>query len=188
MKSDTVWVVDPLDGTGNYSMKNPLFNTAISLVRNGEPVLGVIYCPVQDEMFTAVKGRGAFMNGSRIRVSSTSAMGKARIAFCHERSPENVKRISMVFREFKRVNDTFRQMGSSELELAYVAAGRLDGFMNLGMKPWDVAAGAVMVSEAGGLVTDLGGGRFSMESKDILACNAGIQKGMLEVLSKALGS
>ena len=187
-KSDMVWVVDPLDGTGNYSMKNPLFNTSIALVKNGEPVLGVVYCPVQDEMFSAVKGRGAFLNGVRIHVSSLSVLGKARIAFCHGKGPDDVRRVARIFSEFKTVNDVFRQMGSSELELAYVAAGRLDGFMNIGMKPWDVAAGAVIVSEAGGAVTDIEGGRFSLKSRDILACNAGIQKAMLGVLSKAIRS
>ncbi len=172
--SEFTWVVDPLDGTTNYSMRNPLFNTAIALVKGDVPVMGVVYCPVQDEMFTAAAGKGAFLNGNAIRVSSTGPGEKSHTGFCHSRSGKTIDEMSRIFSGFKRLNDSFRQYGAAELELAYVASGRLDAFLSIGLNPWDVMAGSVLIKEAGGIVTDFQGNGFRMDSKTLIATNANL--------------
>ncbi len=185
-KSEFTWIVDPLDGTTNYSMKNPFFNVSIALVRGDEPVAGVVYSPVQNELFSAVKGGGAFLNGKAISVSGERDVSKALVAFCHGRDQKSVDFIASLFREFKSRSNNFRQMGAAALELAYVAAGRVDAFLSTGTNPWDVAAGALIVREAGGSVTDFSGGAYGTGSRDILAANSGIHPAVMEVVSAAM--
>jgi myo-inositol-1(or 4)-monophosphatase len=180
--SEFRWIVDPLDGTTNYSMKNPFFNVSIGLLKGEEPVLGVVFSPTQKELFHAIRGKGAFMNGKRIRVSSGAELPHARVAFCHGRDTRSVEVISGVFHTMKSMNETFRQLGSGALELCYVACGRLDAFLTAGTHPWDVAAGLLIVREAGGVVTDFSGNEYGMYSPDILASNRNVHAGLLRIL------
>lgn len=184
--SEFRWVVDPLDGTTNYSMKNPFFNVSIGLLKGGEPVLGVVFSPTQNELFTAVKGGGAFMNGRRIKVSAEADLSRAKVAFCHSRDKRSVEAISNIFHTMKSMNETFRQLGAGALELAYVACGRVDAFLSAGTHPWDVAAGLLIVREAGGIVTDFSGKEYGMYSPDILASNGSVHPELLRVLGKSV--
>lgn len=186
--SEYKWVVDPLDGTTNYSMKNPFFNVSIALVKGNEPVVGVVYSPIQDELFHAVKGSGAFLNDERINVSSESILENSVVAFCHARGDqETVEKITKVFHGFKSMISTFRQMGAAALELAYVASGRIDAFIHLDLKPWDVAAGVLIIREAGGMVTNFSGKRYSMESMELSATNIKLNNAILETIKKSIG-
>jgi myo-inositol-1(or 4)-monophosphatase len=181
------WVVDPLDGTTNYAMKNPFFNVSIGLLKGEEPVLGVVYCPTQKEMFFAIRGKGAFLNGKRIKVSGGADLPRARVAFCHGKDKRSIEAISSIFHTMKSMNETFRQMGAGALELCYVACGRLDAFLTAGTHPWDVAAGLLIVREAGGIVTDFSGKEYDMYSPDILASNQKVHEKLLRILRPSAG-
>jgi myo-inositol-1(or 4)-monophosphatase len=188
-KSEYTWIVDPLDGTTNYSIRNPFFNVSIALVKRNEPVLGVVYCPFQHEMFTAVKGRGAYLNGRKIQVSRQSDIRKSSLAFCHAwGNQETTDRVTSIFHGFKSVISTFRQMGATALELAYVAAGRIDGFIHVELKPWDVAAGVVIVREAGGKVTDFSGAEYNMDSRELAATNGRVHASVLRTIKRSLNA
>ncbi|MBN2251811.1 MAG: inositol monophosphatase [Candidatus Altiarchaeota archaeon] len=169
--SEFTWVVDPLDGTTNYSIRNPFFNVSIALAKDQVPVLGVVYYPFQDELFHAVRGAGAFLNGERIHVSWIREMGDAMACFCHGHDAKTVERMAVYFRNFKLATDRFRQIGAAALELSYLACGRIDSFFMLKMNPWDVAAGSLLVSEAGGKVSDAEGNAFTLDSRDLVASN-----------------
>jgi myo-inositol-1(or 4)-monophosphatase len=179
---DYTWVVDPLDGTTNYTIHNPFFCTSIGLTLKGEPVLGVVYNPHDDELFQAGKGRGAFLNGERIQVSKKDRVEDSVVTFCHSRGREAVRRIGVIFTAVKLATNKFRQLGASNLELCYVACGRTQGHMVPDVNPWDVAAGAVIVQEAGGEVTDFKGRPYTLGSGDILATNGRIHAHMLDLL------
>jgi myo-inositol-1(or 4)-monophosphatase len=179
---DYTWVVDPLDGTTNYTIHNPFFCTSIGLTLRDEPVLGVVYNPHDDELFWAEKGRGAFLNDEGIQVSNTRTVEDSVVTFCHSRNRESIKRIGEIFLAVKLATNKFRQLGSSNLELCYVASGRTQGHMVPDVNPWDVTAGAVIVKEAGGRVTDFQGGPYTLGSRDILATNGRIHGQILELL------
>ncbi|MBV8534438.1 MAG: inositol monophosphatase [Alphaproteobacteria bacterium] len=166
------WIVDPLDGTTNFLHGIPHFAVSIALEREGDLIAGVIYDPLRDEMFYAEKGVGAFVNDRRLRVSARQNMGEAVIAtgipFRKKGDhPYYLKLLGAVMGETAGV----RRAGSAALDLAYVAAGRYDGFFEMGLSPWDIAAGIVLVREAGGYVSDLAGGRDVLASGDIVAAN-----------------
>src|SRR5579883_2375533 len=166
------WIVDPLDGTTNFLHGIPHFAISIALEREGELIAGVIYDPMRDEMFYAEKGVGAFVNDRRLRVSARQNMAEAVVATgipFRQRGdhPYYLKLLEGVMGETAGV----RRMGSASLDLAYVAAGRYDGFFEMGLSPWDIAAGVVLVREAGGYVSDLAGGRDVLASGDIVAAN-----------------
>ena len=180
--SEYEWVIDPLDGTTNYSIRNPFFNVSIALAKNGLPVLGVVYYPFQDELFHAVEGGGAYMNGVKIAVSKTSALRDAFVCFCNAHDPETVKRAVSAYARIKPVTDRLRQVGAGALELAYVGAGRADAYYMLKQNPWDVAAGTLIVKEAGGTVSDIEGKPFSMRSRDAVASNGPLHKELLGLL------
>lgn len=186
-KSEYTWVVDPLDGTTNYSIKNPFFNVSIALVRTSEPVMGVVYSPVQNELFHAVKGKGAYLNGKKISVSDVGSVKDSVIAFCHSRDKHTAESITRIFHTLKLVNTTFRQIGAAALELCYVASGRIECFMQLKMKPWDVAAGTVIVREAGGKVTNLEKSEFGTDSLHLLASNGKIHDAILKTIKDSIG-
>lgn len=164
------WIVDPLDGTVNYAHGHPHFAVSIALERAGEIVLGVVYHPALDELFTAVRGEGAWCNGRPLRVSSTARLVEALLA---SGSPYDVHRrpepYLQLWRGLVTHAQAVRQSGSAALDLCYVAAGRLDGYAESGLDPWDVAAGSLIVEEAGGKVTDFLGGRDFVYGRSILA-------------------
>lgn len=184
-KSKFTWVIDPLDGTGNFTMMLPFFNTSIALMIGNTPVLGVVYSPIQKELFHAIKGKGAFLNGRQIKVSKQDNLLKSRTAFCHGgKTPELIKRSTDRYVRLKLSQCKVRQLGSAALELAYVAAGRLGAFWMTNINLWDVAAGVLLVQEAGGIVTDFEKKQFTGASRDIIASNPGIYHDLLPLLQE----
>lgn len=183
-KSEYLWIVDPLDGTTNFSIKNPFFNVSIALSKNNKPILGVVYYPFQDELFYAERGSDAFLNDKKIHVSDKDDITKSIHTFCHGNDPEQLEDISRIFRLFKLKNPKFRQFGSAALELCFVASGRVESYLMVGVNSWDVAAGVVIVEEAGGKVTDLSGGEFTTESKTILVSNGRLHEKIIEIINE----
>jgi len=167
-----LWVIDPLDGTTNFLHSIPHFAISIGLVRNGEPIAGVIYQPLTDEMFWAEKGSGAWVNDRRLRVSARRKLEDSVIAtgIPHHGRPGQ-DRFMVQLRKVMDATSGVRRFGSASLDLAYVAAGRYEGFWEIGLKPWDIAAGMIIVREAGGYVSDFDGAQSPLESGNLLAAN-----------------
>jgi myo-inositol-1(or 4)-monophosphatase len=177
------WIIDPLDGTTNYAHKFPIFTVSIALERKKEVVLGVVYDPTREEMFTALKGGGAFLNEGTIKVSSVDDLDKSLVAtgFPYDLRVSEVNNISH-FNNFATRVQAIRRCGSAAMDLCYVACGRFDGFWELKLKPWDMAAGALIVEEAGGQISDFLGKEFHIFSAEILASNGLIHAQMIDVL------
>ncbi|RME38112.1 MAG: inositol monophosphatase [Thermoflexia bacterium] len=178
-----VWLVDPLDGTNNFAHGFPHVAVSLALVADGEPLVGIIYDPLRDETFAAVAGGGATLNGEPIHVSSVARLEDAFLAtgFPYDRrtAPDNnVERMGHFVRRALGV----RRAGAATLDLAYVACGRLDGFWEIRLAPWDVAAGTLLVREAGGRATDFDGTPRCLSGQTIVASNGLIHEQMLEVV------
>jgi len=182
--SDWRWIIDPLDGTTNYAHSFPVFSVSAALERAGRVVLGFVYDPMREEMFTASAGQGAFLNGAAIRVSSVLDLGSSLLAtgFPYDLRTSPVNNMGHWGRFIVKAQ-AIRRCGSAALDLSYVACGRFDGFWELKLKPWDVAAGALIVAEAGGRISDFHGGEFALEAPGILATNGRIHREMLDVLT-----
>lgn len=177
-----LWVCDPIDGTTNFVHGIPSCTVSLALAHYGEPVLGVIYEPSRDELFAAVRGAGATLNGEPIRVRPDQALGEALLATGFPVRPEpRALNLAEVMRITPRVRN-LRAMGSAALHLAYIAAGRLTGFWEHGLNPWDLAAGYVLVTEAGGRMTDLDGSPYTLATADFAASNGGIHDQFLAAL------
>jgi myo-inositol-1(or 4)-monophosphatase len=177
-ESGCMWIVDPLDGTTNYSVRNPFFDVSVALVRGGDVVMGATYAPMTGDMFFAEKGKGFFLNGRRARVSGRSAIPKSLLVYCHGNSRKDIGRAIKVFSKLKPVARDVSRMRAGALELALVAAGKLEAYISPGSRPWDVAAGALFVREAGGKVTDFRGNRWDIGKHDILATNGRVHSGI----------
>ena len=180
------WIVDPLDGTTNFLHGIPQFAISIALERDGAMVAGLVYNPASEEMFMAEKGKGAFLNDQRIRVAARKSLADAVIAcgLPHRGRGE----LELGNRETGAMQEQvagLRRFGAAALDLAWVAAGRLDGYWERNLKPWDVAAGLILVREAGGFVTDCDGGDDMMAKGHIVAGNEAIQKEVVRVLRQA---
>ena len=178
------WVVDPLDGTTNYAHGLPIFCVSIGLEKDGEPYLGAIYVPMLDELYWAETGQGAYLNGQKLSVSKTTELGKALLVtgFPYD---VKVKSDNLVhFSNFLLSSQAVRRLGSAATDLAWVAAGRFDGFWEPRLGAWDMCAGTVLVREAGGTVTNYVGGPFSIYEKEILASNGALHPAMMEVLTR----
>lgn len=181
------WIIDPLDGTTNYSHGMPPFSVSVAYERNGVVEVGVIYEPSLDELYVAERGGGATLNGRPMHVSAVEVLRRALVAtgFPYER--ERLPRALHQFSAFAERAQAVRRIGSAALDLAYVAAGRFDGYWEAVIKPWDVAAGVLLVEEAGGHVTDLTGEPVSLSVAElnILATNGHLHTTMLETLAAA---
>ena len=177
------WIVDPLDGTTNYVHGYPCFSVSIALESEGEIILGVIYNPVLGEMFAARRGQGTTLNGKKVAVSPTERLTNSLLAtgFPYDIRRSQANNLDH-FSQFAFRAQAIRRAGSAALDLCYVAAGRFDGFWEMKLAPWDVAAGSLMVTEAGGLVSDFCGGPFRIDGREILASNGRIHSQMIEVL------
>ncbi len=177
------WIIDPLDGTTNYAHRFPVFTVSIGLEAKGEVVLGLVYDPMREEMFTALRGEGAFLNERTIKVSSVEELDKSLVAtgFPYDLRVSEENNIDHFNHFLVRVQGV-RRCGSAALDLCYVACGRFDGFWELKLKPWDVAAGALIVQEAGGHVSDFRNGPFSISEPEILATNGLIHTQMVDIL------
>ncbi len=166
------WIVDPLDGTTNFLHGIPHWAISIALERDGEIIAGLVYEPVRDEAFWAEKGIGAYLNDRRLRVSARRQMGEALIGTGMPfRDKGDHQRYLKTLAPVMSATSGVRRQGSAALDLAYVAAGRLDGFWEFGLQVWDIAAGILLVREAGGYVTDIAGGHTMLTSGDVLAAN-----------------
>lgn len=183
--SEFRWLIDPLDGTTNYAHGYPVFCVSIALEEKGEIRLGVIYNPMLDEMFVAEKGKGAFLNGKKISVSSTVDLSKSLLAtgFPYDIRNDENNNINY-FNGMAKSAQAIRRAGSAALDMAYVAMGRFDGFWELKLMPWDTAAGLLLIIEARGMVTDLFGSIFSLESPHVLATNGKIHYDMIDLFEK----
>ena len=182
--SDYVWIIDPLDGTMNYTHTYPFFSVSIALQYLEEIILGVVFDPVRNEIFYSEKDRGAYLNNVRIKPSSSNKIDESLLVtgFLHEKEilvERNLKHFSNFIWQARGV----RRDGSAALDLCYVACGRYDGFWELGLRPWDMAGGSIIVEESGGTVTNITGGKFSIYEDEIVASNGKIHLEMLKVLS-----
>jgi myo-inositol-1(or 4)-monophosphatase len=180
------WIFDPVDGTTNYAHGLPIFCSAASLEIDGRPVVAAVYDPSRRELFTAQRGQGAWLNGVPMRVSAAGALIDALLCTGFPYSvQQDARELLDLFGEFLRRARAVRRLGSAQIDLCYVAAGRLDGFWEAKLNPWDVSAGALLVEEAGGMVTDLSGGVFSSRAGQIVASNGRIHAQMIDVIRTA---
>ncbi|WP_300617899.1 inositol monophosphatase family protein [Dokdonella sp.] len=185
--SRNVWVIDPLDGTRNYLRGFPHFSVSIGLLENGEPTLGVVYDPLRDELFTADRGNGAYLNDRRIRVGRRDGLSGALLAtgFPYRQRRHLDAQLGMTRALLAEAED-IRRSGSAALDLAYVAAGRFDGFYEIGLNVWDMAAGCVLVREAGGRYCDFAGRDGLPETGNIIAGNVAIAPAMVKAIAPEL--
>jgi myo-inositol-1(or 4)-monophosphatase len=178
------WIIDPIDGTSNFLHGIPHFAISVGLEHNGEIICGIIYDPIKDEMFLAEKGNGSYLNNKRIRVSSRKKLEDCMIFTGGPRA--NAKDKDWSLNEYKNFSSKvfvpIRKMGSAALDMAYVAAGRCDGYWQRDLSYWDIAAGIIIVKEAGGFVTDFTGGNKYVENKNILVTNTKIDSEMKDIL------
>ncbi|HHQ69605.1 MAG TPA: inositol monophosphatase [Halothiobacillaceae bacterium] len=185
-ESDYRWIIDPLDGTTNFLHGIPHFAVSIALEHQGKLLLGLVYNPVTEELFVAERGNGAFLNNRRIRVTKRRGLEGALLAtgipFNQDR---NFKRFIDTTSAFYGPISGVRRFGSAALDLAYVACGRFDGYWEYGLKPWDVAAGALLVREAGGVVIDTDGSDSYLKTGNVIAANPKLTHQMLQTIKQA---
>ncbi|MBA1337536.1 MAG: myo-inositol-1(or 4)-monophosphatase [Pelagibacterales bacterium] len=180
------WIIDPIDGTANFLHGIPHFAISIGLEQNKEIICGIIFDPIKDEMFIAEKGNGAYLNNQRVRVSGRSKLENSIIFTGGPKNNAGDRDLSL--NEYIKFSSKafipIRKLGSASLDMAYVAAGRCDGFWQRNLNYWDIAAGIVIVKEAGGFVTDFNGNKDYVENKNILVTNSKISEEMIEVLKQ----
>jgi len=182
--SEYCWYVDPLDGTTNFAHGFPMFNVTLALERAGELIAGVIFDPVHQEMFTAEKGGGAYLNGARIRVSGAQRVLDSLVATGFPSRKRHLNVNVHFYYQLAMISHGVRRAGSAALDLAYVASGRLDGFWEFGLNPWDMAAGILLINEAGGKCSDMNGGPVSLRGPHLLADNGAIHDEMLGLFAE----
>ena len=182
--SEYRWYVDPLDGTTNFFHGFPMFNVTLALEKAGEMIAGCIYDPLRDEMFAAERGAGAWLNAKPIHVSKLPRLEEALVAtgFPSRKRHQNVN--VHFFYQMSMLSQGARRAGSAALDLAYVACGRLDAYWEFGLKPWDMAAGTLLVAEAGGTVSDMRGGPFQIGAPHVLADNTLVHAEVLELFGE----
>lgn len=185
--SEYVWIIDPLDGTTNFLHGFPQFAVSIALQHKGIITQAVVYDPTKNELFTATRGRGAFLNDKRIRVTKRVHLADALIGtgFPYTRF-EHMDAYIAILRDLMEQTSGLRRPGSAALDLAWMAAGRLDGFYETGLKPWDIAAGTLLITEAGGMVSDLHGSDTFLKTGHICAGNPDIHQHLLKVIAPHL--
>ena len=181
-----VWYIDPLDGTVNYSHHLPIFSVSIAYASKGVLTLGAVYDPMRDELFTAERGKGAWLNRQPVRASSTTDLQRSLLVTGFPYDAWNTEQDNFAnFVKFAKLTQGVRRLGSAALDLCYVAAGRFDGFWELALKPWDVAAGGLICEEAGARITNTAGGAdYISPPQSVLATAPGIHARMLDELRK----
>lgn len=188
LKSEFQWIIDPLDGTINYIHEFPMFSVSIALEHNGKKKVGVIYDPLKKELFYAQEGKGAFLNDQKIQVSQKENLKEALLAtgfpfLIHERLDPYLDIFRVIFSKVTGI----RRAGSAAIDLAYTACGRFDGFWEMGLSPWDIAAGILLVEEAGGRVSGFHGEKEISESGDIVCGNPKIHPQIIEIIQNCGG-
>ncbi|MBI3471990.1 MAG: inositol monophosphatase [Candidatus Solibacter usitatus] len=182
--SDYRWYVDPLDGTTNFAHGFPVFNVTLAVERAGELIAGVIYDPTRQELFTAERGAGAWLNHHRIRVSACGRLEDSLVATGFPSRKRHLNVNVHFYHQMAMITHGVRRAGSAAIDLAYVACGRLDAFWEFGLNPWDMAAGVLMVAEAGGRVSDMKGAEHRLASPTVLADNGAIHDQVLELFGE----
>jgi len=186
------WIIDPLDGTTNYAHRLPHFAVSVGVEGPDGLLAGVVYDPIKRELFAAAKGQGATLNGQKVQVTRTESLETSLLAtgFPYDIKERPDPAMSL-FAHFMHHTQGVRRWGAAALDLAYVAAGRFDGFFEASLNPWDLAAGALLVTEAGGLISDISGGRLTTSSGSVICGNPRVQplivKGCLEVAARLRG-
>lgn len=180
-ESDWLWIVDSLDGTSNFANSNPLFSICIALMHKKALKLGAIYAPAIDEFYFAKKDRGAYLNGDKIKISTTKTLDQSYLFYC-EGGETNRKRIAQNLKKIYPEVTDLKKIGSAGIETAWVAAGRGDGYFTTKIDPWDVAAGVLLVREAGGKVTDFKGGTWKPEKSDLVFSNKKVHQEILGLI------
>ncbi len=184
-KSGRMWIIDPLDGTSNYLQHFPVWSISIGLKRGDEMIAGLIYEPLRDLFFTGQRGAGAFRNGAKIRVSNQTGVEGSFLATGFPfRAQDHIATYCAIFQDVIRVSKGVRRAGSAALDLAYTAAGIFDGFFELHLAPWDVAAGSLLVTEAGGTITDFSGGDRWFDRGNIVGAPPAVHAELLALFSR----
>jgi myo-inositol-1(or 4)-monophosphatase len=187
-RSGRRWIVDPLDGTTNYAHGLPVFAVSIALETDGQVTLGVVYDPNRDELFAAERGAGAFLGDERLAVSRTAALGESLLSTGFPYDIRTTRDTNLTeYAAFAVRARAVRRLGSAVIDCAWCAAGRFDGFWELRLGPWDVAAGSLLIEEAGGRVTDLTGGPLDLDRPAVVASNGRIHDALLAVLREVRG-
>ena len=179
---DWLWIVDSLDGTGNFANFNPLFSVCIALMHKRELLLGAVYAPAIDEFYFAEKGEGAYLDGMKIQVSDVSDLGQSYILYCEGGDKNKVRTGELLRKVYPHVTD-IRKLGSAGLETAWVAAGKREAYFTTRIEPWDVAAGVLLVQEAGGRVSDFQGNPWQPQTSDLLFSNEKLHERIRGLLS-----
>ena len=183
-EGDSRWIVDPLDGTTNYAHGLPVFCTSIALEKDSEVILGVVHDPMANETYTAERGSGATLNGEPIAVSNTDELIRALLATGFPYDREDMPTALELFGQFAMRTQSMRSLGSAALDLCYVATGRLDGYYERGIKAWDIAAGVLILREAGGKVSDYRGDDLDLERGEAVASNGPLHPDLVGVTSE----
>lgn len=181
-KSEWLWIVDSLDGTGNFANHNPFFSVCIALLHKKELRLGTVFAPALQEFYFAEKGKGAFLNGKRIKVSETKKIKESYVIYCEGNEKNRKKLAKMINNLYPKVKD-LRKIGSAGIETAWVAAGKADAYFTTRIDPWDVAAGVLLAKEAGGEVTDFKGNYWEIKQNDLLFSNKRIHEKISQALN-----
>ncbi|MEA2641091.1 MAG: monophosphatase [Chloroflexota bacterium] len=180
-----LWIVDPLDGTTNFAHGYPCFDVSIALEIDGSVQLGVVYQPILDELFTAISGQGAFLNGAPIHVSTTDRLLQSLLVSGFPYDRAQLHRALEYWERVLPVAQAIRRDGAAAIDLCYVAMGRFDGFWERDLKPWDQAAGSLIVAEAGGTLSSYRGGPFAIRDVEVVATNGRIHAELLAALAEA---
>jgi len=176
------WIIDSLDGTTNYVSKMPFFSTSIALFYKRKPILSIVFNPIGKELYFAERGKGAYLNGKTIKIGKKRILPKSVLALGKGRTKEDFIKLQKILEKATGKCRTFRIWGCTSLELCYIASGRIDGYINVGSKPWDYAAGVLIIKEAGGRVTDFKGREWEIKTKNVVASNKEINKLLLHLL------
>jgi len=179
---DWLWIVDSLDGTGDFANFNPFFSVCIALMYQSELLLGAIYAPAIDEFYFAEKGKGAYLNGVKIQVSDVSDLSQSYIFYCEGGEKNRIRTIKLINSVYPLVTD-MRKLGSAGLETAWVAAGKGEAYFTTRIEPWDVAPGVLLVQEAGGKVSDFQGNPWKPETGDLLFSNKKLHEKILSLIA-----
>lgn len=179
--SEYVWIVDSIDGTANFAAGNPLFSLCVALMKDDELIFGAINAPAINEFYFAEKGKGAFLNGEKIQVSTSSKLDESYVFMCEGGEKNRKRTLGLVNAVYPNTTD-LRKIGSGGIEAAWVALGRGDAHVTTSIEPWDVAAGVLLVKEAGGKVTDFKGGEWKREKSDLVFSNGRIHEQILEIV------
>ena len=178
---DWLWIVDSLDGTGNFANFNPFFSVCIALMHKSELLLGTMYAPAINEFYFAEKGKGAYLNGGRIRVSDITDLSQSYIFYCEGGEKDRSKTGKIISRVYPHVMD-MRKLGSAGLEIAWVAAGRGEAYFTTKIEPWDVAPGVLLIQEAGGEVSGFHGDSWKLQTSDLLFSNGKVHQELRDLI------